>query len=250
MLLPPAPNDKPITGVAADDNGHFSLTKLAAGPARLCVSYVGFGTQTRAVTITAGATDAGTFRLPTAGTALAEAVVIGTKPVVEVRPDRIIYNSDQDVTNAGGTASDVLRKAPLLAVDGDGNVKMRGSTSYRLPKSFTVQAFFYGSLPSPELQDRDWGYIYSSLGIKKLLFKDQADLTLNVSNPFNRYTAYGSTLSTAFLEERQEYRSYQRGLRVSFGYRFGQEQQSKRCKSISDDVKGAAASRAGSSEWL
>ena len=96
------------------------------------MSYVGYGTQTRAVTITAGATDAGTFRLPVTGTTLAEAVVIGTKPVVEVRPDRLVYNADQDVTNAGGTAADVLRKAPLLAGDGDGNVKMRGSSTFKV----------------------------------------------------------------------------------------------------------------------
>ena len=132
VLLPPAPNDKPITGVAADERGHFSLVKLAPGPARLRVSYVGYGTQTRPVTITAGATEVGAFRLPVAGTELAEAVVIGTKPVVEVRPDRLVYNADQDVTNAGGTAADVLRKAPLLAVDGDGNVKMRGSGNFKV----------------------------------------------------------------------------------------------------------------------
>jgi outer membrane receptor protein involved in Fe transport len=132
VLLPPAPNDKPITGVAADDNGKFSLTKLTPGPARLRVSYVGYGTQTRDVTITAGATAVPAFQLPVAGTALAEAVVVGTKPVVEVRPDRMVYNADQDVTNAGGTASDVLRKAPLLAVDGDGNVTMRGSSNFKV----------------------------------------------------------------------------------------------------------------------
>jgi len=132
VLLPPAPNDKAITGVAADDNGRFAFTKLAPGPARLRVSYVGYGTQTRAVTITAGATDVGTFRLPTAGTALGEAVIIGTKPVVEMRPDRMIYNADQDVTNTGGTAADVLRKAPLLAVDGDGKVTMRGSGNFKV----------------------------------------------------------------------------------------------------------------------
>ena len=132
VLLPPAPNDKPVTGVAADDKGHFALTKLAPGPARLRVSYVGYSTQTRAITITAGATEVGAFRLPVSGTALAEAVVIGTKPVVEVRPDRLIYNADQDVTNAGGTAADVLRKAPLLAVDGEGNVKMRGSANFKV----------------------------------------------------------------------------------------------------------------------
>ena len=132
VLLPPAPNDKPITGVAADEKGRFALTKLAPGPGRLRVSYVGYGTQTRVVTITAGAAEVGAFRLPVAGTALAEAVVIGTKPVVEVRPDRLIYNADQDVTNAGGTAADVLRKAPLLAVDGEGNVKMRGSANFKV----------------------------------------------------------------------------------------------------------------------
>ena len=31
VLLPAAPDDKPITGVAADDAGRFTLIKLAAG---------------------------------------------------------------------------------------------------------------------------------------------------------------------------------------------------------------------------
>jgi outer membrane receptor protein involved in Fe transport len=132
VLLPPAPNDKPITGVAADDQGHFALTKLAAGTFRLRASYVGYGTRTRTVTVGAGATAVGSFQLPTTAQALGEAVIVGQKPVVEVRPDRLVYNADQDVSNAGGTAQDVLRKAPLLAVDGDGNVKMRGSSNFKV----------------------------------------------------------------------------------------------------------------------
>ncbi|MDQ2795134.1 MAG: TonB-dependent receptor [Bacteroidota bacterium] len=132
VVLLPATGETAITGVAADDAGKFSLTRLKPGAFRLRVSYVGYGTQTRAVTVTAGATAVPAFQLPVAGTALAEAVVIGTKPVVEIRPDRIVYNADQDVTNAGGSAADVLRKAPLLAVDGDGNVKMRGSSNFKV----------------------------------------------------------------------------------------------------------------------
>ena len=132
VLLPPAPNDKPLTGVAADDQGRFSLTKLVAGTFRLRASYVGYGTQTRTVTVGAGATAVGAFRLPVAAQALGEAVIVGQKPVVEVKPDRIVYNADQDAGNAGGTAQDVLRKAPLLAVDGDGNVKMRGSSNFKV----------------------------------------------------------------------------------------------------------------------
>ena len=132
VLLPPAPDEKPITGVPADERGQFILTRLTPGPARLRVSYVGYGTQTRAVTVSPGTTAVGPFRLPTAGTTLDEAVVVGTKPIVEVRIDRLVYNADQDVTNAGGTAADVLRKAPLLAVDGEGNVRMRGSSNFRV----------------------------------------------------------------------------------------------------------------------
>ena len=132
VLLPPAPNDKPITGVAADDQGKFSLTKLVAGAFRLRASYVGYGTRTRAVVVGAGLTDVGALRLRATAQALGEAVIIGSKSVVEVRPDRLVYNADQDVSNAGGTAADVLRKAPLLAVDGDGNVKMRGSSNFKV----------------------------------------------------------------------------------------------------------------------
>lgn len=131
VLLPPT-GDKPITGVAADDQGHFSLTKLAAGAFRLRASYVGYGTRTRPVTVGVGPAAAGAFLLPTAAQALGEAVIVGQKPVVEVRPDRLVYNADQDVSNAGGTAQDVLRKAPLLAVDGDGNVTMRGSGNFKV----------------------------------------------------------------------------------------------------------------------
>ena len=132
VVLLPASGETPITGVAADEAGKFALNKLKPGAFRLRVSYVGYGSQTRAVTVSSGPTAVPAFRLPVAGTALAEAVVIGTKPVVEMRPDRMIYNADQDVTNAGGTAADVLRKAPLLAVDGEGNVKMRGSSNFKV----------------------------------------------------------------------------------------------------------------------
>ncbi|RFP64425.1 TonB-dependent receptor [Hymenobacter lapidiphilus] len=133
VLLPAdAANNKPVTGAATDERGRFVLDKLTPGNYRLQASFVGYATRTRAIAITAGTVEAGSFRLPTAGTTLGEVVVTGTKPIIDVRPDRLVYNADQDLSNAGGTAADVLRKAPLLAVDGDGNVKMRGSGNFRV----------------------------------------------------------------------------------------------------------------------
>ncbi len=131
-LLPTGPATKPLTSVAANDQGQFTLTRLAAGAYRLQVSFVGYVPRTQAVTVTDGVTTVGAIPLAPATQRLAEAVVLGTKPVVEVRPDRLVYNADQDVTNVGGTAQDVLRKAPLLAVDGDGNLRMRGTSNFKV----------------------------------------------------------------------------------------------------------------------
>ncbi|MDO7877112.1 TonB-dependent receptor [Hymenobacter sp. ASUV-10] len=133
-LLPAATTDNtPVTGVAADEQGRFSISKVAAGNYRLQISFVGFTTQSRNITVSAGDdTKVGSIRLAGATQQLGEAVVVGTKPVVEVRPDRLVYNAAQDATNAGGNAQDVLRKAPLLAVDGEGNVTMRGSANFKV----------------------------------------------------------------------------------------------------------------------
>lgn len=133
-LLPATPPEaKALTGVATDDGGRFTLQKVAPGQYQVRISFVGYRALTRAVTVAANQTlDLGTLSFPAAGQQLSEVQVVGEKPVVEVKPDRLIYNAEQDVTNAGGTAADVLRKAPLLSVDGDGNPKLRGSSNFRV----------------------------------------------------------------------------------------------------------------------
>ncbi len=127
------PADKPLTGVAADEEGRFTISKVAAGTYRVRATYVGFRPLSRTVTVADGATvSVSTFALASAAKELSEAVVTGEKPIVEVKPDRLIYNAEQDASNAGGTAADVLRKAPLLSVDGDGNPKLRGSGNFKV----------------------------------------------------------------------------------------------------------------------
>ncbi|MBJ6146459.1 TonB-dependent receptor domain-containing protein [Hymenobacter sp. BT559] len=132
VLLLPDPSEKAAAGQSADEQGRFELTKLKAGPYRLRVSFVGYGVRTQAVTITDGRLVLGPIRLPATAQKLGEAVVVAQKPLMEVKPDRLVYNAEQDVTNAGGTAQDVLRKAPLLAIDGDDNVTMRGNSNFKV----------------------------------------------------------------------------------------------------------------------
>ena len=58
---------------------------------------------------------------------LSEVVVEGQKVLIEERVDRTIYNAENDETTRGGDATDVLKRVPMLSVDLDGNVSLRGS---------------------------------------------------------------------------------------------------------------------------
>jgi outer membrane receptor protein involved in Fe transport len=132
VALLPLTGDTPIDGTVADEKGRFNLRGLAPGTYRLQLSFLGYAALTRDVTVTSGATDLGTLTLAATAQQLGDVTVTGEKETVEVKPDRIVYNADRDLTNKGGVAADVLRKVPLLNVDLDGNVQLRGSSNIRV----------------------------------------------------------------------------------------------------------------------
>jgi len=132
VALLPATGDTPLDGTVADEKGRFSLRGLAPGAYRLQLSFLGYAALTRAVTVTSGTTDLGPLSLTATAQQLGDVTVTGEKETVEVHPDRIVYNADRDITNRGGVAADVLRKVPLLNVDLDGNVQLRGSSNIRV----------------------------------------------------------------------------------------------------------------------
>ncbi|TGE21838.1 TonB-dependent receptor [Hymenobacter aquaticus] len=132
VALLPTTGNTPIDGAVCDDRGRFVLKSLAAGAYRVQISFIGYVTRTQDVTITDGTADLGTVQLTSAAQKLGEVTVTGERDVVETKPDRIVYNADRDLTNAGGTAADVLRKVPLVNVDPDGNVELRGTSNVRV----------------------------------------------------------------------------------------------------------------------
>jgi len=132
VLLPPSPGGSQLVGTMTDLQGSFALTKLISGSFRLQVSLVGYAARTQSVVVTSATTTLPPMLLAPAAQQLGEAVVVGRKLLLEVQPDRLVYNAAQDIGNAGGTAADVLRKTPLLAVDGAGNVTLRGSTNFKV----------------------------------------------------------------------------------------------------------------------
>ncbi len=120
-----------IAGAVADGNGVFYITGFAVGTYELQVSFLGYETVKRTVNVNSLDSDInlGEIALSDEGVALQEITVQGQRELIEERVDRTIYKAENDRTTAGGDATDVLRRVPMLSVDLDGNVSMRGSAN-------------------------------------------------------------------------------------------------------------------------
>jgi len=125
----------PLNGVLTDEKGNFKLDNIAAGSYKLSISFIGYPAKIiDPVTTTSAKLDknVGTVLLAPSTRNLNEVVVTGQTPVIENKIDKIVFNAEKDVTSAGGNATDVLRKVPLVAVDINGNVSLRGDQNVRV----------------------------------------------------------------------------------------------------------------------
>ncbi len=117
-----------------NDSGYFLFQELLPGSYSLNFSNVGYVTKTITLQLGNGPAqlDLGKVQLAPQAKQLAGVTVTAQKPLIEDKGDRLIYNAEQDISNAGGTAADVLRKVPNLTVDLNGNVQMRGNSNIKI----------------------------------------------------------------------------------------------------------------------
>jgi outer membrane receptor protein involved in Fe transport len=125
---------KPIDGTIADGKGKFVVKGIANGKYVVAISFIGFETIRREIEITDKNwdIDLGTVLLSSSTEVLEAVTVEAQKTLIEEKVDRMIYNAENDNTAKGGDASDVLKRVPLLTVDLDGNVSIRGSQNIRV----------------------------------------------------------------------------------------------------------------------
>lgn len=135
IALMKAGSETPVDGTVCDDKGKFDLHNVALGSYKVVISFIGYETQTIdnvQLTDKNKNINLGTIKLANGTKMLNEVVVEGQKSVIEERVDRTIYNAENDQTTKGGDATDVLKRVPMLSVDLDGNVTMRGSSNIQV----------------------------------------------------------------------------------------------------------------------
>ncbi|ACT94490.1 TonB-dependent receptor domain-containing protein [Dyadobacter fermentans] len=126
--------NSPIDGTTTDEKGEFTLTKVASGNFKILISFIGYKTKTISNVKIDRRTELnlGTVVLVPDVVQLNEVEVVGMAQMVEEKVDRLVYNAEKDITSRGGDASDVMKKVPMLTVDLDGNVSLRGSSNVRV----------------------------------------------------------------------------------------------------------------------
>ena len=126
--------NKPVDGAAADEKGAFNIEKVAPGDYKIIVSFIGYNDKIiNNIKVEKGKdVKLGVIRLGSSNKVLTEVTVTAQKALIEEKVDRLVYNAENDMTSKGGDASDVLRKVPLLTVDLEGNVTLRGNSNIRV----------------------------------------------------------------------------------------------------------------------
>ncbi|MHA4742041.1 TonB-dependent receptor [Dyadobacter sp. MSC1_007] len=127
-------DNKAVDGTTADENGKFVLSKIAPGNYKLLISFIGYKDKAiNDIKIEKGKDiELGNVQLASSVQNLQEVTITGEKSLVEEKVDRLVFNAEKDITSKGGDASDLLRKVPMLSVDLDGNVSLRGSSNIRV----------------------------------------------------------------------------------------------------------------------
>jgi ferric enterobactin receptor len=121
-------------GITSDSTGYFEFKGVTPGTYTLTVFYVGYNKLERTITIDSSGKNIALDKvfMNTGATSLKEVKITDYKQLIEQRPDGIVYNADKDATNKGTTADQLLRKVPMLTVDLEGNVQMRGNGNIKV----------------------------------------------------------------------------------------------------------------------
>ncbi|MEJ5148434.1 TonB-dependent receptor [Sphingobacterium sp. MYb388] len=124
---------RPMKTVIGDAAGNFKITAVQPGNYLLKVSALGYATSTEhSININNGNVDLGMIGMSAANHQLQQVAVYHKTPLVQIKTDRLIYNTALDPTLSGGNAADALRKVPLLSVDAMGNVSLKGDRNVRI----------------------------------------------------------------------------------------------------------------------
>jgi len=206
VVLIETATQKQVNGNITDDNGKFKIEDVKTGEYTLKISFIGYLEKViENVNLTLKKPDYSVddIILEQDNVLLSEVEVVEEAALIETKIDKIVYNADKDVTNAGGDAGDVLRKVPMLSVDLEGNVSLRGSQNIQILINGKPSGMFANGT-------RD---------ALKMIPADQIKQVEVITSPSAKYDGEGSGGIINIITQKKQVQGYNASINGSVGTR-------------------------------
>ena len=124
---------KPAAMGLTDLEGRFRQEVNGSGKYIVQLSSVGKHDAIRQITLGKEQTiDLGTILISEDAQMLKGVEIIAQKPLVKMEVDKMSYNVQEDNDSKASTVLDMLRKVPMVTVDGEDNISVNGSSSFKV----------------------------------------------------------------------------------------------------------------------
>jgi hypothetical protein len=125
--------DKPVAMFVTDKSGSFKSQINNVGEYTIVISSMGSKDISRNFTLKGESTkDFGVLYISDNAKALKGVTVTAQKPLVKMEVDKMSYSVENDVDSKSSNALDMLRKVPMVTVDGNDNITVNGSSSFKV----------------------------------------------------------------------------------------------------------------------
>ncbi len=125
---------KAIKLLACDDDGKFTTTLKQPGKYVISMQSLGKLPVVKGFTLSENkkSLDLGKLYMNDDTQQLNEVTVVAQKPLVTVEVDKITYSLDDDPEAKTSNALEMFRKVPMVTVDGEDKIQLKGSSNYKI----------------------------------------------------------------------------------------------------------------------
>ena len=201
--------EKEIEGTITDSKGRFFMNKIRSGKYQISVSYLGYDIKTINFELTKKKPDLRLTDILLNANAemLSEVKISEQKPIFENKIDKIVYNAENDMNEGLNDASDVLRKAPLLTVDLEGEVSLRGSKNIKFLINGKASSFFTSDIATA----------------LQMIAADEIKNVEIITSPGAKYDGEGDAGIVNIITKRKVIDGYKSTFNGSFGNRMNKQ---------------------------
>ena len=163
VVLYSSPDAKMVKVESSDENGGFTFRNLENGSYYIESSFIGY-TNFKSEPINMQSDDIvlSDFIMETNSIELETAVVKARRALIEVKPDRTVFNVEGTINSAGDNAFGLLRKAPGVLIDNNDNVTVLSRSGVliyidgkRLPLTGDDLTAYLSNLPAEQIDRMD-----------------------------------------------------------------------------------------------